>query len=72
MWMQNEGTTMKLTAENGVEILSRLMHANAEATNNEYYGLNSEYYGYVQLMKKMVGHVCDPNEENGVCIQLCT
>lgn len=59
---------MKLTAENGVEILTTLMHGNPNAVNNEYYGPHWHKYGYVQLLKKLVGHVVDPDNQNGVRI----
>lgn len=49
-----------------MEILGKLVQGNPEAVNNDYYGSSNGYYGYVQLLKKLVGHVVDPNNENGV------
>lgn len=69
--MQSEGAKVKLTAENGVETLGKMMHANPDAAtnsnnNNNYYGPFMHYYGYVQLLKKLVGQVVDPYHQNGV------
>lgn len=68
LFVQNEGNQMKLNAENGVEILTKLMQDNADAPDDEYYGSQMTNYGYTQLLKKLIGHVVDPYHQLGVSI----
>lgn len=59
---------MKLTAENGIEVLGKLIQGYPDSVNNDYYGSGYYYYGYAQLLKKLVGSVVDPYNVFGVSI----
>lgn len=59
---------MPLTAENGIEILGKLIQSNADAVNNDYYGFLFGYYGYAQMLKKLVSNIVDPYYQYGVSL----
>ena len=67
IFLQNQGGKQALNSHNGVEILGNLMQANENSMNKQYYAAYNGLYSYLDMFRKMVGSMVDPNNQYQVC-----